>query len=42
VVLHRFRNKPLLVDQIAGQILLVSGGDDEDVRTAREIRAAGN
>lgn len=41
-VLHRFRNKPLLVDQIAGQILYISGGDDEDMRIPRELRAAGN
>lgn len=42
LVLHRFRNKPLLVDQIAGQILYISGGDDEDMRVPRELRAAEN
>lgn len=42
LVVHRFRFKPLLVDQIAGQILTYSGGDDEAVRTATEIQAAGN
>lgn len=42
LVVHRFRFKPLLVDQIAGQILTYSGGDDEAVRTATEIKAAGN
>lgn len=40
LVLHRFRFKPLLVDQIAGQILEYSGGADEDVRTALEVKAA--
>jgi hypothetical protein len=42
LVIHRFRFKPLLVDQIAGQILEYSGGDDEAIRTATEIKAAGN
>lgn len=42
LVLHRFRAKPLLVDQIAGQVLFYSGGDSDDVRTAREVKAAGN
>lgn len=40
LVQHRFRFKPLLVDQIAGEVLRISGGDDEDLRTAREVRAA--
>lgn len=41
-VMNRFRNKPLLVDQIAGEVLQRSGGDEADVRDATEIRAAGN
>lgn len=40
LVQHRFRFKPLLVDQIAGEVLRISGGDDEDLRTAREVKAA--
>lgn len=42
LVTHRFRHKPLLVDQIAGQILEMSGGNEEDVRTAKEVVAAKN
>lgn len=42
LVMHRFRNKPLLLDQIAGQILFYSGGDDDDLRVARDVKAAGN
>jgi hypothetical protein len=42
VVLWRFRHKPLLVDQIAGEILRVSGADEDDLREAREVIAAKN
>jgi hypothetical protein len=42
LIMHRFRNKPLLIDQIAGQILFYSGGDDDDLRIARDVKAAGN
>jgi hypothetical protein len=36
---YRFRFKPGLIDQIAGEVLSTSGYDDEDVR---EVAAAGN
>jgi Phage XkdN-like tail assembly chaperone protein, TAC len=42
LVLHRFRHKPLLVDQIAGQVLQYSGADEDDLREAREVIAAKN
>lgn len=42
LVIHRFRQKPLLVDQLAGQVLFYSGGDDEDVRAVRDVRAVKN
>lgn len=38
LVRWRFRFKPLLVDQIAGHVLLISGGDDEDMQR-KEITA---
>jgi hypothetical protein len=42
LVLWRFRKKPLLVDQIAGQVLQYSGADEDDLREAREVIAAKN
>jgi hypothetical protein len=39
---NRFKFKPLLVDQIAGEILRISGADEDDVQTAREVLSAGN
>lgn len=39
LITWRFRGKPLLVDQIAGEILQRSGGDEADLRTATEVRA---
>lgn len=42
LITWRFRQKPLLVDQIAGEVLQRSGGDEADLRTATEVRAAGN
>lgn len=38
----RFRHKPGLIDQIAGEVFDLSGYDEEDVREAKEVRAAGN
>jgi hypothetical protein len=39
----RFRNKPGLIDQIAGEVMDVSGYDDEDVQASgAEEAAAGN
>jgi hypothetical protein len=40
VVLHRFRHKPGLIDQIAAEIMLFSGWDEEDIQEAKEVRAA--
>lgn len=42
VLRHRFRDKPGLIDQIAGEVLDLSGYDDEDVRESQEVKAAGN
>lgn len=42
VVMWRFRHKPLLIDQIAGEILRISGADEDDLREAREVMAAKN
>lgn len=38
VVKHRFRNKPGLIDQIAGEIMSLSGYDEEDVREAEAAK----
>jgi len=42
VVKHRFRKKPGLIDQLAAEIFLFSGWDEEDIQEAKEVRAAGN
>ena len=42
VISWLFRHKPLLVDQLAGRVLEAAGGDEDDVRDAAEVRAAGN
>lgn len=42
VLKHRFRFKPLLLTQLAGEIIRLSGADDDAVRDSREVRAAGN
>jgi hypothetical protein len=44
LILRRFSFKPLLVEQIAGQVLRASGGDEDDVKGGRDLveRAAGN
>lgn len=42
---QQFRNKPIILDQIAGEVMLFSGGDEDDVVRATEVtmvRAAGN
>lgn len=41
-IMWRFREKPLLIDQIAGEILRISGADEDDLREAREVIAAKN
>jgi hypothetical protein len=42
----RFRNKPILLDQVAGEVMLFSGADEDDVVRATPevtmVRAAGN
>lgn len=42
ILAHRFRNKPGLVDQLAGEIFDLSGYDEGAIREAKEVRAAGN
>jgi hypothetical protein len=42
VLKHRLAHKPGLIQQIAAEVMLFSGFDDEDVRDAKEVRAAGN
>lgn len=42
IVEEAFSNKQGLVDQVAGEVMSLSGYDDEDVRDAVEQRAAGN
>lgn len=42
VVEDAFKSKQGLIDQIAGEIMSLSGYDDDDVRDAIEIGAAGN
>jgi len=42
IIQHRFRRKPGLVDQVVGEIFDLSGYDEEDVREAKEVKAAGN
>jgi len=42
VLKHRFRAKPGLLTQIAGEVMLFSGFDSDDVREAVEVRASGN
>ena len=41
VVLTRFRRKPGLIDQIAAEIMLFSGWDEDDIQD-KEVEAAGN
>lgn len=38
----RFRNKPGLLDQLAGEIFDLSGYDDEAIQEAEGVQAAGN
>ena len=38
VLLKRFERKPGLIAQLAGQIMALSGFDDEDVRDALSAR----
>ena len=40
VILSRFRHKPGLIDQLAAEIMLFSGWDEEDIQEAKEVRAA--
>lgn len=42
VLRHRFQDKPGLIDQIAGEVMDISGYDEEDVQEARAKDAAGN
>lgn len=42
VLRWRFRDKPGLIDQIAGFVMEASGYDDEDVQESEEVVAAGN
>lgn len=42
ILSHRFRNKPGLIDQLAGEIFDLSGYDEGAIREAKEVRAAGN
>lgn len=35
---HRFRNKPGLIDQIAGEVIGISGYDDDDVREVDAVK----
>jgi hypothetical protein len=42
ILAHRFRNKPGLIDQLAGEIFDLSGYDEGAIREAKEVRAAGN
>ena len=42
VVRHRFQRKPGLIDQLAAEIMLFSGYDEDDLQDAKEVRAAGN
>lgn len=41
-VKNRFKSKPGLIPQIAGEIMSLSGFDSDDVREADQILAAGN
>lgn len=42
VLKHRFRNKPGIIDQLASKVLTISGYEEEAIRDAVEVRAAGN
>lgn len=42
VVEHKFRRKPGLIDQVAAEVFLFSGWDEDDIQEAKEVRAAGN
>lgn len=42
VLRHRFQRKPGLIDQLAAEIMLFSGYDEDDLQDAKEVRAAGN
>jgi hypothetical protein len=42
LVRMKFRRKPGLLIQLAGEVLTLSGFDDDDVRESQEVVAAGN